>query len=71
MPESWLLPVLPAGLSAPCMVSVNVALCRRVLLMISLLCFIAGVITGFAGAAWYQRRSAAECRQRPENQKYD
>lgn len=39
--------------------------------MISFLCFVAGVITGFAGAAWYQRRSASEDRQRPENQKYD
>ncbi len=39
--------------------------------MMSILYFIAGVITGFAGAAWYQRRSAAEDRQRPENQKYD
>lgn len=39
--------------------------------MISILCFIAGVITGFIGAAWYQRRSATEYRQRPENQKYD
>lgn len=39
--------------------------------MISLLYFIVGVITGFAVAACYQRRSAAEDRQRPENQKYD
>lgn len=39
--------------------------------MISALCFIAGVITGFTGAAWYQRCSAVEDRQRPENQKYD
>lgn len=39
--------------------------------MISILCFIAGVITGFALAAWHQRCSAAEDRQRPENQKYD
>lgn len=39
--------------------------------MMSILCFIAGVITGFAGAAWYQRHSAAEDRQRSENQKYD
>lgn len=39
--------------------------------MMSILCFIAGVITGFAGAACYQRRSAVEDRQRPENQKYD
>lgn len=39
--------------------------------MISILCFIAGALTGFTGAARYQRRSTAEYRQRPENQKYD